>query len=118
MMYLKEVTYNCGLELLSHMITGKWKMLILFYLISEKKRFSELKSLLPGITSKMLTKQLRELEQSRLIERKIYQQVPMKVEYSLTSKGYELEAILFQMCEIGTNYLEDISEPNIAFQTI
>ncbi|PEK51816.1 MarR family transcriptional regulator [Bacillus toyonensis] len=118
MMHLKEVTYNCGLELLSDMITGKWKTLILFYLISEKKRFSALKSLLPGITSKMLTKQLRELEQSGLIERKIYQQVPMKVEYSLTSKGYELEAILFQMCEIGTNYLEDICEPNIAFQTI
>lgn len=117
-MHLKEVTYNCGLELLSDMITGKWKMLILFYLISEKKRFSELKSLLPGITSKMLTKQLRELEQNKLIERKIYQQVPMKVEYSLTSKGYQLEAILCQMCEIGTNYLEDISEPNTVFQTI
>ncbi|WP_034671462.1 winged helix-turn-helix transcriptional regulator [Ectobacillus panaciterrae] len=107
MILLRKLTYNCGIELLSNMITGKWKMLIMYYLIYEKKRFGELKGLLPGITSSMLTKQLRELEKDGLIDRKIYQEIPLKVEYSLTPKGYELKDILFQMCELGTRYLEN-----------
>ncbi|RFT62943.1 transcriptional regulator [Bacillus clarus] len=88
------------------MIGGKWKILIMYYLITKRKRFSELKSILPGITSKMLTKQLRELERDGLITREIYHQVPLKVEYFLTAKGIELEVILLQMCEVGTRYLD------------
>ncbi len=103
---MKIATYNCGIELLLNMIGGKWKTLIMYYLINKRKRFSELKSLLPGITSKMLTKQLRELERDGLIKREIYHQVPLKVEYSLTAKGMELEEILLQMCEVGTRYLD------------
>jgi DNA-binding HxlR family transcriptional regulator len=69
-------------------IVGKWKSLILLHLLVEgTKRFSELKRSLPGITQKMLTTQLRELEEEDIVERKVYAQIPPKVEYSITEYG-------------------------------
>ena len=71
-----------------------------------QKRTCELKQLMSGITQKMLTQQLRELEEDGVIERKVYNQVPPKVEYSLTDYGHSLDSILDTLCNWGENHLE------------
>ncbi|MFJ7827408.1 winged helix-turn-helix transcriptional regulator [Psychrobacillus sp. NPDC096623] len=84
-------------------LVGKWKPIILLILLQEgTKRFSDLKRSVPGITQKMLTKQLRELEQEDIITRNVYPQVPPKVEYSISEYGKSLEPILVAMHEWGT----------------
>lgn len=84
-------------------LVGKWKPIILLILLQEgTKRFSDLKRSVPGITQKMLTKQLRELEEEDIITRKVYAQVPPKVEYSISEYGKSLEPILVAMHEWGT----------------
>lgn len=96
--------YNCPLELTMDLIGGKWKIIILWHLLDNKKRFSELNRLMPNITQKMLTTQLRELEEKGLINRYVYPQVPPKVEYSLTEQGYSLKSLLNDMCSWSTSY--------------
>lgn len=84
-------------------LVGKWKPIILLILLQEgTKRFSDLKRSVPGITQKMLTKQLRELEEEDIIIRNVYAQVPPKVEYSMSEYGKSLEPILVAMHEWGT----------------
>ena len=83
---------------------GKWKPLILYILIDGKLRFNEINKLLPSITQRMLTKQLRELEKDKLIDRKVYAEVPPKVEYSLTNKGDSVIPVLEAICEWGEKY--------------
>ncbi len=82
-------------------IGGKWKIIIICRLYEGKKRFGELKRSIPGITSKMLAQQLRELEQDRMIDRKAYSQVPPKVEYTLTAKGFTVKPIVMALYEWG-----------------
>lgn len=83
-------------------LVGKWKPMILLILLQEgTKRFSDLKRSVPGITQKMLTKQLRELEEEDIITRNVYAQVPPKVEYSISEYGKSLEPILVAMHEWG-----------------
>ncbi|WAH40993.1 helix-turn-helix transcriptional regulator [Alicyclobacillus fastidiosus] len=87
-------------------ISGKWKMMILFQLMSESTlRFSELKKRIPGITQRVLTKQLRELEQEDIIERRIYPEIPPRVEYSVTEYGRTLQPILTLLHEWGESHL-------------
>ena len=84
-------------------LVGKWKPIILLILLQEgTQRFSELKRRVPGITQKMLTNQLRELEEEDIITRKVYPQVPPKVEYSMTEYGKSLEPILVLCMNWGT----------------
>src|SRR5262249_34541153 len=85
-------------------IGGKWKPLILFYLESGTKRFGELRKLIPGMTKKMLTQHLRDLEHDEIIRRKVYAVVPPKVEYSLTKHGESLKPILKLMSAWGTRH--------------
>lgn len=86
-------------------------MLILWHLGKEgTKRFGELKSLMPGITQRMLVNQLRELEVDRIVHREVYPVVPPKVEYSLTEQGQTLMPILDSMYEWGKNYMTDVVE--------
>src|SRR5262249_17318877 len=86
--------YSCPVELTLHAVGGKWKSLILYYLIHRKiLRYGEFRRLLPRVTPQMLAGQLRELESDRIINRKIYPQVPPKVEYSLTPFGESLAPI-------------------------
>ncbi|MBD7945435.1 MULTISPECIES: winged helix-turn-helix transcriptional regulator [Psychrobacillus] len=87
-------------------LVGKWKPIILLTLLQEgTQRFSDLKRKVPGITQKMLTNQLRELEKEDIIARKVYPQVPPKVEYSITEYGKSLEPILNAMHEWGTAHI-------------
>jgi DNA-binding HxlR family transcriptional regulator len=106
-MKIRNKQYTCTVELTLDIIGGKWKPLILWHLgIGGTKRFSEVKKSLPGITQKMLTQQLRELEADGMISRKIYAQVPPKVEYTLTDEGQSLMPILDTMCRWGKEYYE------------
>lgn len=98
---------NCQVEDALGILVGKWKPVILLYLLQEgTKRFSELKRQMPGITQKMLTKQLRELEDEDIIKREVYAQVPPKVEYSMTEYGRSLEPVLEAMHEWGAKHTE------------
>lgn len=81
------------------MIGGRWKVLIIRELMADVKRFGELQRALSGITQKMLTQQLREMEEDGIIHREIYPQIPPKVEYSLTPLGKSLQPILYAMHE-------------------
>ena len=85
-------------------IGGKWKVLILYYLNGETRRFNELQRLLAGITQRMLTLQLRELENDGIVHRKVYPQVPPKVEYSLTEFGRTLMPVIEAMHHWGEQY--------------
>lgn len=96
---------NCQVEDALGILVGKWKPVILLFLLQEgTKRFSELKRKMPGITQKMLTKQLRELEDEDIIKRVVYAQVPPKVEYSMTEYGRSLEPVLDAMHEWGAKH--------------
>ncbi|OPY29030.1 MAG: HxlR-like helix-turn-helix [Methanobacterium sp. PtaU1.Bin242] len=96
--------YCYAVEAALDQLGGKWKPLILWVLIEGKLRFSEINKLLPSITQRMLTKQLRELEKDGLINRKVYAEVPPKVEYSLTEKGDSVIPILESLCDWGEKY--------------
>lgn len=106
---IKNKEYACTFEIAIDLIGGKWKPIIIWHLGTKgTRRFNELKKLLPKITQKMLTQQLRELEDDRLVERKVYPQVPPKVEYSLTDLGESLMPILRMMNDWGEKYYEKV----------
>lgn len=99
--------YYCSVELSLHVIGGKWKPIILYHLSREElKRFGEIRKSMPNITQKMLTKQLRELEHDGLILRKVYAEVPPKVEYSLSELGKSIMPIMESLCQWGKSYAE------------
>ncbi|OGR16359.1 MAG: HxlR family transcriptional regulator [Desulfobacterales bacterium GWB2_56_26] len=99
--------YYCTVELTLNVIGGKWKPIILYHLGSEgTKRFGELKQMMPNITQKMLTQQLRELEHDGLVHRKVYAEVPPKVEYSLTGFGLTIIPVMQNLCQWGQSYEE------------
>jgi DNA-binding HxlR family transcriptional regulator len=96
----------CPVEVALSIIGGKWKLQIVYCLLSGTKRFGELRRLIPVTTQQMLTLQLRELEQAGIISRQVYAQVPPKVEYSLTEWGRSLEPIVLQIHAWGEWYCE------------
>lgn len=95
--------YHLAVEATLDVIGGKWKPIILCHLGGSKLRNGELKKLIPNISQKVLTQQLRELEHDGIIERKVYNQIPPKVEYYLTNEGKSLRDILLAMSEWGEN---------------
>jgi DNA-binding HxlR family transcriptional regulator len=104
----KNKVYSCTVEVTIGVIGGKWKSVILYHLIaSHVIRFGELRRLLPQVTAQMLTAQLRELEADGVVHRKIYPQVPPKVEYSLTPFGRSLAPIIRAMAHWGESYAND-----------
>ena len=97
----------CPVNTTLSVIGGKWKVLILYHLIEQTQRFNELRRLLPEITQRMLTLQLRELEQDGLIHREVYPVVPPKVEYSLTDFGHTLLPVIQSMHAWGERYASE-----------
>ncbi|MEO1086757.1 MAG: helix-turn-helix domain-containing protein [Acidobacteriota bacterium] len=107
---MSHVRYDCNLgcpvEASLEVIGGKWKGVILFNLLSERLRFSEIRRLIPEVTQKTLTKQLRELESEGIVLREVYPEVPPRVEYSLTAYGKTLEPVLHALQIWGSGHLE------------
>lgn len=105
---------NCPVEATLELIGGKYKALILWHLAQNKLRYSQLRQHIAGITPKMLTQQLRELEAKELIHREVFPIVPPKVEYSLTDLGKSLIPVLVAMRDWGSTYLRNSKnlEPN------
>jgi len=97
-------TEECPVEYALEVIGGKWKCVILWHVRKRVRRFGELRRLIPGATQKMLTTQLRELERDGLISRRIYPEIPPKVEYSMTPYGQTLSPMLDVMCKWGLEH--------------
>lgn len=93
--------YHCALDVTMDQVGGKWKTVVLWYLRKDRKRFSELRKLIPGITEKMLSLQLRQLEKDGFVRRKVYAEVPPRVEYALTPHGKTLLPLLEEIARWG-----------------
>lgn len=102
-----DCNLGCPVEASLEVIGGKWKGIILYHLLSETIRFNQLRSLMPEITQRMLTKQLRELESDKLISRKVYAEVPPKVEYSMTDYGKTLAPVIYALQLWGSQHLKN-----------
>lgn len=98
--------YHCPVEVSMDLLSGKWKCLMLWHLNDGTKRYKELERIVPGVSQKMLTQQLRELEKDGLISRKVYPEVPPRVEYSLTELGQSAFPILEMMHLWATQHLD------------
>jgi len=100
---------DCNIEVTLMMMGDMWKVLIVRNLLTGTKRFGELKKGIDGISAKVLTDHLRIMEERGLVNRKIYAEVPPKVEYSLTELGKSLKPILDAMCKWGGEYKEKLN---------
>lgn len=96
----------CPMALVQKLLSGKRKIMILWYLSDKILRFNDIKKRLPDVTQKMLTQQLRSLEEDHLIYRKVYPVVPPRVEYGLTDLGQKIIPLLEMMHEFGAEYIE------------
>ena len=96
----------CPVETTLELIGDKWKVLILRDLVGGTKRFGELKKSIGSVSQKVLTSQLRDMEDKGLVSRKVYAEVPPRVEYTLTETGYSLKPILDAMANGGAEYKE------------
>lgn len=101
---------DCPVEMTLQLIGDRWKVLILRDLLSGTKRFGELKKSVGNISQKVLTSNLRSMEESGLVIRKVYAEVPPKVEYTLTDMGYSLKPILDSMFKWGSSYMANIED--------
>lgn len=104
--------FNCPVEAAFDLVGGKWKAVLLFRIAEQTRRFNELRRILPGVTPRMLTLQLRELEQDGLISRKVYAEVPPKVEYSATPFGMTLFAPLSALAVWAQTHLGERIRPS------
>lgn len=100
--------FTCGLEAALAVLGGKWKPLILYNLARNVHRYGELKRAIGGVTDKVLIQQLKELERDEIIARFDFQEIPPKVEYSLTSFGRSLATALSPLCAWGTEHMESV----------
>ena len=105
---------GCAVEVTLDLIDGKWKGVILYHLQGGSQRFGELRRLMPSITQRMLTKQLRALEDDGLIVRKVYAEVPPRVEYRLSEVGESLRPVIEVLRVWGQNHQERLSCADVA----
>ena len=105
---VEEAPEHCAIEFAMEMLGGRWKLAILKQLATDTHRFGELRRALPGITQRMLTRQLRELEADSLVTRTVYREVPPRVEYALTEVGHSLDAITEELDKWGRWYRETV----------
>lgn len=101
---------SCPISTVQYLISGKWKMIILFHLSQGTRRFNELQRLCKDISQPILTKQLRELEGDGMVHREIYKEIPPRVEYSLTEMGQSFIPVLKTMGEWGKVYINSMEE--------
>lgn len=101
--------YNCPVEATLDVVGGKWKTVILRYLSMQTLRYGQLQQRMPNITQRILTLQLKELERDGLIQRTVYDELPKRVEYSLTEYGRSVEPILELMCEWGKRRIRELN---------
>lgn len=100
---------DCPVEMTLVLIKDKWTVLIIRDLLTGTKRFGELKKSVTGITQKVLTSHLRNMEDAGLVNRKVYAEVPPRVEYSLTELGLSLKKIIYEMYDWGKQYKENLN---------
>ncbi len=105
---MREKTYECGLDAAVDVVGGKWKPLVLWALREQPRRFGALRRELPGVSEKVLIQQLRELERDGIVHRAVHEQVPPRVEYSLTELGVSLERALAPLGDWGERHLAHI----------
>ena len=96
---------DCPIEKTLRLIVGKWKTILLWHLSSGTKRYGELKKLIPGVSEKMLIQSLRELEKDKLITRKVYPEIPPRVEYTLSHRGKSLSPLICALNTWGKKHL-------------
>lgn len=109
---LREVCgtgFSCGLDATLHIISGKWKPLVLFFLRDGPKRYSELKRLTQGVSDKVLIQQLKDLEADHVLVRTDYKEVPPRVDYALTPLGRSLADALVPLCTWGTENMAEMA---------
>jgi len=97
--------FGCPVQATSNVLAGKWKVLIVWHLSFGTRRFAEIRDLLPGVTEKVLTDQLRQLEHDGVLRRLVTETVPLRVDYILTNAGQELIPVMEAMCSWGTKHL-------------
>ncbi len=107
---MKSMVFSCGLDVALMVIGGKWKPLILFHLAHGTQRYGELKRAVGGVSDKMLIQQLKELHADGVIDRRDHQQVPPKVDYSLTPFGKTLADALVPLCAWGTEHMKQVEQ--------
>lgn len=100
---INEREFHCALDVTMGYIGGKWKSIVLWYLRKDAKRFKDLKKHIPQITEKMLSLQLKELEQDGIVTRTVFAEVPPRVEYELTEHGKSIIPMLEEMAKWGRN---------------
>ncbi|MCJ8169190.1 winged helix-turn-helix transcriptional regulator [Atopomonas sediminilitoris] len=105
-----DKTYSSPVEVTLEVVGGKWKSLLVYHLMDQPLRFSELRRQVPGITEKMLTQQLRELERDGIVSRTVFAEVPPRVEYVATEHGRTLKPVLNAMCNWGREHWQQ-SQP-------
>jgi DNA-binding HxlR family transcriptional regulator len=105
---------NCPVTATMQLIGGKWKLLIMYLIVNDINRFGKMGMMLKGISKQMLTSQLRELENDGIIERKIYPEIPPRVEYFLTEKGRSLLPIIEAMKDWGNEYIINVQQQALA----
>ena len=98
----------CPVEVTLSLIGDKWKILIIRDLLDGTKRFSQLKKSLPGISQKVLTQNLRTMEESGLLHREVFAEVPPRVEYTLTPRGHSIKPVLESLARWGKDYQQDV----------
>ena len=103
---LRDKSFHCAMAITMNFIGGKWKTVVLWYLRNKTRRFGELKKQIPDITEKMLSIQLKALEEDGLIRRQVFAEVPLRVEYSLTEFGQTLVPVLEAIATWGRHLAE------------
>jgi DNA-binding HxlR family transcriptional regulator len=106
---MKPQAFGCGLEAALAVVGGKWKPIVLWHLAPGPRRFGELRRMVTGISEKMLIQQLRELEADGVVVRRDFQEIPPRVEYSLTEFGVSLGRALKPLCDWGREHMERIA---------
>lgn len=103
---IKKNEERCALQEILTVIGGKWSMSIIYALFPGKRRFSELERMIPGINTRMLVKELKNMEANGIVVRKVFATVPPTVEYTLTAKGQKLEPIIDELYKWGLEFVD------------